>query len=123
MDELLEWHEPSERAPDGTPVLAEYHPWNDRTQPMREHVVWWYDCEWRLYPSTDDAAYVNRWRQLPSAKAPELAARVKVLEAAAADALSGWQYIRAIHGDLSGVGWDRVEHALSSALTPNQEEL
>jgi hypothetical protein len=35
---------------------------------------------------------------------------------ALADALSGWRYIRKMHGDLPGVGWDRVENALSAAL-------
>lgn len=38
------------------------------------------------------------------------------LRNAALDALSGWQYIRRRHGDLEGVGWDRVESALTSAL-------
>lgn len=32
------------------------------------------------------------------------------------DALAGWRYIRANHGDLYGVGWDRVENRLNSAL-------
>ena len=32
------------------------------------------------------------------------------------DALSGWRYIRQIHGDLYGVGWDRVETKLVAAL-------
>ncbi len=35
---------------------------------------------------------------------------------AAEDALSGWRYIREHHGDLYGVGWDRVEKGLSEAL-------
>lgn len=47
--------------------------------------------------------------------------RVEELEAAAADALAGWQYIRKIHGDLYGVGWDRVEEALTKALSPRGE--
>jgi hypothetical protein len=38
------------------------------------------------------------------------------LLAAAEDALAGWNYIRAAHGDLYGVGWDRVEKALSAAI-------
>lgn len=36
---------------------------------------------------------------------------------AAADALAGWRYIRLVHGDLPGVGWDRVEGALTAALS------
>jgi hypothetical protein len=38
------------------------------------------------------------------------------LYSAATDALAGWRYIRAQHGDLDGVGWDRVEQALTEAL-------
>ena len=45
-----------------------------------------------------------------------LIARGAELREAAADALSGWRYIRQHHGDLSGVGWDRVEHGLVEAL-------
>lgn len=42
--------------------------------------------------------------------------RVAELVSAAADALSGWRYIRRNHGDLYGVGWDRVEGGLVNAL-------
>lgn len=35
---------------------------------------------------------------------------------AAKDALAGWRYIRQQHGDLYGVGWDRVEAALTAAI-------
>lgn len=44
------------------------------------------------------------------------AARVAELRNAALDALAGWRYIRQHHGDLYGVGWDRVENALTAAL-------
>lgn len=40
----------------------------------------------------------------------------EALREVVADALSGWRYIRANHGDLYGVGWDRVEHGLCDAL-------
>lgn len=46
----------------------------------------------------------------------QLAAENEKLRAAAEDALSGWRYIRRHHGDLYGVGWDRVENALIAAL-------
>lgn len=39
------------------------------------------------------------------------------LQEAAQDALAGWRYIRRQHGDLPGVGWDRVETALTEALS------
>lgn len=38
------------------------------------------------------------------------------------DALAGWHYIRKHHGDLYGVGWDRVEEKLSSALSSADRE-
>lgn len=33
------------------------------------------------------------------------------------DALGGWRYIRDVHGDLYGVGWDRVEDAIRDILS------
>jgi hypothetical protein len=45
-----------------------------------------------------------------------LIAAAPCLYAAAADALAGWRYIREQHGDLYGIGWDRVEQALTAAL-------
>jgi hypothetical protein len=32
------------------------------------------------------------------------------------DMLSGWRYIREVHGDLYGVGWDRAQQAAEKAL-------
>lgn len=49
------------------------------------------------------------------ANATAIAALPDLLEAAR-DALSGWRYIRDTHGDLYGVGWDRVEEKLKAAL-------
>ncbi len=46
-----------------------------------------------------------------------LAARLKVAEEVAADAVSGLRYIIARYGRLDGVGWDRVLDA-RAALTP-----
>ena len=37
------------------------------------------------------------------------------------DALSGWRYIRECHGDLYGVGWDRVQEKLEAILRKAQE--
>lgn len=36
--------------------------------------------------------------------------------AALEDILSGWLYIRQVHGDLSGVGWDRAQEKAESAI-------
>ena len=38
------------------------------------------------------------------------------LLAAAKDAFAGWRYIRRQHGDLHGVGWERVDIALGAAI-------
>ena len=43
------------------------------------------------------------------AAAPELLEALK-------DMLSGWRYLRAVYGDLSGVGWDRAENAAIAAI-------
>lgn len=32
------------------------------------------------------------------------------------DMLSGWKYIRAQHGDLYGVGWDRAQNEAENAI-------
>ena len=40
---------------------------------------------------------------------------------AALDALSGWRYIRAVYGDMPGVGWERVEAALRDAIALTTE--
>ena len=37
------------------------------------------------------------------------------------DALSGWKYIRHSHGDLYGVGWDRVQDKLEAILRKASE--
>ncbi len=42
------------------------------------------------------------------------------LKAAATDAYYGWKYIREHHGDLYGVGWDRVQNALHAALSTTE---
>ena len=38
------------------------------------------------------------------------------------DALNGWKYIREVHGDLYGVGWDRVQDRLEAILRKAQEK-
>jgi hypothetical protein len=61
----------------------------------------------------------------PPAGSPELLAALEVgrLRAAAADALSGWRYIRERYGDLDGVGWQRVEDGLRAALSAPPPDL
>lgn len=43
------------------------------------------------------------------AAAPDLLAALK-------DMASGWRYIRRVHGNLSGVGWDRAQSAAEAAI-------
>lgn len=44
------------------------------------------------------------------------AREIEKLRAALTDMLSGWKYIRANHGDLYGVGWDRAQSKAEKAL-------
>lgn len=44
-----------------------------------------------------------------------IAAAPDLLEALQ-DMLAGWEYIRANHGDLYGVGWDRAQNKANSAI-------
>jgi hypothetical protein len=69
----------------------------------------------------------TRWEGSPPREDEVLAREIHTLRAenarlrdAALDALYGWRYIRQNHGDLYGVGWDRVENALTAALAPQE---
>lgn len=54
---------------------------------------------------------------IPNLRAEIAALRdvVRIMDEALADALGGWRYIRANHGDLYGVGWDRVHLKIDAA--------
>jgi hypothetical protein len=54
------------------------------------------------------------------ANARLIAAAPDLLEALT-DMLSGWRYIRATHGDLYGVGWDRAEEKANAAIAKATE--
>ena len=47
--------------------------------------------------------------------ATKLSAVPELLEAVR-DMLSGWKYIREVHGDLYGVGWDRAQKKAEDAI-------
>jgi hypothetical protein len=53
-----------------------------------------------------------------TARAEKAEAEVARLREALRDMLSGWRYIRSVHGDLYGVGWDRCENSAMAALAP-----
>lgn len=42
--------------------------------------------------------------------------RTTSMRAALSDMLAGWRYIRSMHGDLYGVGWDRAQEKAEKAL-------
>lgn len=65
MPEGHEWHDRADTPAHGRPVLAEYHEWDNPANPTKEHVVWWWEGEYRPYPDTDGKAYVSRWRPMP----------------------------------------------------------
>ena len=56
------------------------------------------------------------------AELPEGAHAAPMMLAALTDALSGWRYIRSTHGDLYGVGWERVEASANAAIAAAQED-
>jgi len=61
------------------------------------------------------------WAEMLTAAPTDGDEVVREMAEALADALSGWRYIRDHHGDLYGVGWDRVEQAAESALARYRE--
>lgn len=77
MVEVTEWFEPSAIPNHGVPVLAEYYPFNTRSNALAQQVVWFWEGEYRLYPQTTGTAYVERWAHLPSYQQ----ARIEALEA------------------------------------------
>ena len=52
----------------------------------------------------------------PSAAPTDHTAAMRMALDALNDMNNGWQYIRASHGDLYGVGWDRAENKASAAI-------
>ena len=42
--------------------------------------------------------------------------KIKKLQHSLEDMYSGWKYIRAVYGDLPGVGWDRCDKSANHAL-------
>jgi hypothetical protein len=58
------WHDSSEPAPEGLPVLALYRAFNRPDGAAMAHVVWRWQGEWRIYPFTANLGHVDRWRPL-----------------------------------------------------------
>ena len=55
------WHEATQPAPEGMPVLAMYRAWNRPNGALMKHVVWWLEGDWRIYPHRDSRGHVDRW--------------------------------------------------------------
>lgn len=51
----------------------------------------------------------------------KLETKVSQLRRALEDMFSGWLYIRRVHGDLYGVGWDRAEDKARAAPKDGDE--
>lgn len=68
----------------------------------------------RIYGETPEDGLVARVYG-DDALALKMAASPTLLEALE-DMLSGWRYIREVHGDLGGVGWDRAQQAAEAAI-------
>lgn len=62
------------------------------------------------YPCKPDIFAATYEPATPQPATPEVVEALK-------DMLAGWRYIRHAHGDLYGVGWDRVQNAAEAALT------
>jgi hypothetical protein len=58
------WHDASQPAPEGLPVLAHYRAFNRPDGKVMTHVVWWREGDWRIYPFTGNHGHVDRWRPL-----------------------------------------------------------
>ena len=61
----------------------------------------------------------NQWVK-DTQKIVALEAEVKTLREALIYMRSGWRYIRAFHGDLYGVGWDRAQDKADAALAAGE---
>lgn len=79
MVEVTEWFEPSSIPVHGVPVLAEYYPFNTRSNALAQHVVWFWEGEYRQYPQTTGTAYVERWAHLPSYQQAAKAERDRIV--------------------------------------------
>ncbi len=68
--------------------------------------------------------YNKDWRTRAGSaqEVAEAISEIKTLRNAAIDALAGWKYIREHHGDLYGVGWERVQTGLEAALSLSSQE-
>ncbi|MET0179404.1 MAG: hypothetical protein ABW194_02835 [Novosphingobium sp.] len=60
----IAWHDASQPAPEGLPVLALYRAFNRPDGKPMTHVVWWREGDWRIYPFTGNHGHVDRWRPL-----------------------------------------------------------
>jgi hypothetical protein len=77
---------------------------------------WCHHCFQAEEVAPCDGGEEKRARDEEKAALDRLHAAAPDLLEALKDALAGWRYIREHHGDLYGVGWDRVEEAARAAI-------
>ena len=68
-----------------------------------------YQVDWLKHLAAESGGKAAE-RKGPSEK------EVRKIDDALTDALAGWRYIRETHGELYGVGWERVESKLLAAI-------
>lgn len=71
--------------------------------------------EYAFMAASDRAAEAVAERDKYKALAGELAKALR-------DMHGGWKYIRDVHGDLYGVGWDRCDESAAAALAKYEQE-
>jgi hypothetical protein len=76
------------------------------------------NCGWKgdylmAHKSLCSGLYMEHYPPQPAV--PDVDVNQQLVEALK-DMLSGWRYIREVHGDLYGVGWDRAQKAAEKAL-------
>jgi len=74
----------------------------------------WQVAHW-IAPGIDQKAAIARIVAAVNQHEALVTQRDELL-AACEDLLSGWKYIRQVHGDLYGVGWDRAQQAGETAV-------
>lgn len=95
-------------------------PWQDDAEFPEHLIVPEYGRIWINGYDSEGApihiGYVDGPRTVERIANARLIAAAPDLLEALKDMLSGWRYLRAVYGDLSGVGWDRAENAAIAAI-------
>ena len=66
---------------------------------------------------------LDRFKMIDSGVPVPLKENADELHKTLCDALAGWKYIREHHGDLYGVGWDRVQDRLETQIKESAKRI